>query len=58
MRSSGGMKFNKFKVIQFEKMYFDSYRDAEMWLSETSIENDGVIRKEPDGRHYIFIKKQ
>jgi hypothetical protein len=54
---SGGIKITNFKMKQYEKMHFNSYKEAELWMSETSIENDGVIRKEPDGKYYIFIEK-
>lgn len=54
---NGKIKVTNFKLIQFKKKYFDNYSDAEMWLSNATIPNDGEIRQEPGGKHYIFVKE-
>lgn len=55
---AGGIGSGKMRITlnmkQYEKLYFDSYSDAEIWLSNTNRLNDGVIRQE-GGRYYIFV---
>lgn len=55
---SGGIRINKLNMRQFEKKYFENYSDAEIWLAETTQSNDGQIRQEIGGKHYIFVEKE
>jgi hypothetical protein len=50
------MRISGICMKKFERLYFDTYSDAEIWLSNTTIENDGVIRKEGEATYYIFAK--
>lgn len=54
----GNIKVDGFKLVQFEKKHFDNYSDAEVWLENTKVENDGEIRKEAGGGYYIFVKEE
>ena len=53
---SGNFHIGPLSMRQFEKKYFDSYSDAEMFLLNEDNNTDGVIRKET-GRYYIFVDK-
>jgi hypothetical protein len=50
----GGLRIEP-KMKKFEKKSFASYSDAEIFISNTDLENDGVIRKE-GGEYYIFVE--
>lgn len=41
-----------------QKIYFDTYAEAQMWLENTRLETDGTIHPDDDGKYVIFIAKE
>lgn len=56
MNSEGGLRVGKIIMKQFEKKYFASYSEAEIWKSNTTEEHDNIIRKESSEKYYIFVR--
>ena len=53
----GGLQIEGIQMRKFEKKYFDTYSDAEIWMLNTTKTTDGVIRKE-NGKYYVFIEQE
>lgn len=44
------------KMVKYEKLYFDNYADAQIWLENATVSTDGEIRPE-NGRFFIFVRQ-
>jgi len=56
MNSGGGLKLGTIIMKQFEKKYFASYSEAEIWKANTTEEHEDIIRKESTEKYYIFVR--
>lgn len=55
IKSDGKIRMN-LAMNQFQKKYFPTYCDANIWRNNTKEKHDGVIRRDTDGRYFIFVK--
>jgi len=55
IKSEGQIR-TKLVMNQFQKKYFPTYCDAKIWRDNTKEKHDGQIRRETDGRYFIFVK--
>lgn len=58
LQSGGGLRIGPLVMKQFEKRYFETYSDAEIWIGNTRDDHDGIIRKDEYGKYYIFVKSE
>lgn len=56
LKSDCGLRSVPLVMKVFKKKHFFTYDEAERWLRSTGVKNDGVIRKDPKGKFYIFVE--
>lgn len=55
VNGGGGLRFGALVMKGYDKKFFDTYSDAEIWLlNDSGGLTDGIIRKEA-GRYFVFV---
>lgn len=58
VKSEGSLRMGPMQMKKFEKKFFDTYSEGEIWLLNggfNETETDGILRIEA-GRWYIFVR--